>query len=256
MLIPKDIEAIELGMNPDDNSLKGSMRSKDWLLVACKGGVVSMIEAAQESDSGLQNRMHEFASTLYHEARHAQQFFWVLAMMQQFPDDYNELPHILRFWEKVQPEKILKLAATTPVPDEPSARAGLKRMVVGMYYWQLTRTAALNKQRPPDKPGFFSDLLPTELPLARKAAYDILQNVGLGGLSIDVDAMAQGKDGSTGYRTQPWEEDSFACDEVVRRLWGGDHGDLLPAPGFCTKALEFAIRPRYNAAPGEAGHAN
>jgi hypothetical protein len=80
--------------------------------------------------------------------------------------------------------------------------------------------------------------------------------VGLGGLSIDVDAMAKAEGGGAGYRMQPWEEDSFVCDELVKRLWSGDPGNLLPEPGFCTTALRYAIQARGNGASGAASHAN
>jgi type VI secretion system secreted protein VgrG len=254
--IPRDPEAKELGLNPDDKDLKGVMRSFDWLLVACKGGVTSMIDAARTGDAdGLKTRIREFASTLYHEARHGQQFFWVAAMAQQFPDAYKDLPNIRSFWKSAMPSRVFELAGATPVPDEPSARAGLHRMVVGMYYWQLTRVEA-NIKRNPRKLFEFADILPTELPLARKAAYDLLENVGLGGLSIDVDAMAKGEGGGAGYRMQPWEEDSFVCDELVKRLWSGDPDSLLPEPGFCTTALRYAVQARGNGASGAASHAN
>jgi type VI secretion system secreted protein VgrG len=255
ILVPTDAGARQLGINPEDKDLKGLMRANDWLLIATKAGVMSIINAARRSDIELQDPLCAFASTLYHEARHAQQFFWVLATMQQFPADYDDLPNIRRFWKAVVPARIFQLAAVTPVPDEPSARAGLKRMVVGMYYWQLSRADAANK-RNPDKPAYLADVLPTEIPLARKAAYDLLQNVGLGGLSIDVDAMAKGDAGSAGYRMQPWEEDSFVCEEVVKRLWRGDSGNFLPTPGFCTAALEYGVKFRNSAARGETGNAN
>lgn len=256
LLIPTDARSRDLGMNPEDKALKGQMRSFDWLLVACKGGVTSMLEAAKSSDSDeLAERIREFASTMYHEARHAQQFFWVAAMVQQFSDDYKALPAIQRFWKSALPFEIFQLAATTRVPDEPSARAGLHRMVIGMYYWQLMRADTAIK-RNPGQPNTLTDILPTELPRARKAAYDLLEHVGLGGLSIDVDAMAKGEGGSAGYRMQPWEEDSFVCDELVKRLWSGDPGNLLPEPGFCTTALTYAVGSRNNAAPGNASRAN
>ncbi len=80
--------------------------------------------------------------------------------------------------------------------------------------------------------------------------------MGLGGLSIDVDAMAKAKGGGAGYYMQPWEEDSFACDELVKRLCSGDPDNLLPEPGFCTTALRYAVRARRNGTPGGISHAN
>jgi len=65
----------------------------------------------------------------------------------------------------------------------------------------------------------------------------------LGGTPIDVDRMALGAEGSYGYRMRPWEEDSFACDEVVKALWNGSRAAaVLPQPGFCTRAFGLATR--------------
>ena len=58
-----------------------------------------------------------------------------------------------------------------------------------------------------------------------------------------------------GYCIQPWEEESFVCDELVKRLWSGD-SDHLPEPGFCTTALRYAVRARGNGTSGAASHAN
>jgi type VI secretion system secreted protein VgrG len=251
IMILRDKEARELGMDPDDENLKGVMRLNDWWLVACKGGVTSMINVANKGTAEeLSDCVRDFASTLFHEARHAQQFFWAAAMAQQFPQDYPTLPHLARYWRENLPPAIAQLAATTPVPDEPSARAGIHRMVVGMYYWQLTFVAQANQRRP-HEPGYLSNILPTELSSARKAAHDLLQHVGLGGQPIDVDAMARGPSGGGGYRMRPWEEDSFVCDELVKRLWRGAADSLLPEPGFCTAALTHALAVRDGVTPGD-----
>lgn len=270
ILIPKDEEAMKLGINPEDPDLRGVMRGNDWLLVIAKGGILPIIGAAQRGEDTSVS-VRELASTLYHEARHAQQYFWLAAMVQQFPSDYAHLPTLQKFWKDVFAAGVMQRATATPVPDEPSARVGLHRMAIGMYYQLLTSIDQANhretkrrstmaperrRELEREKPLYLAQALPTELPLARKAAYDLLQDVGLGGLSIDVDAMAQDSDGSAGYRTRPWEEDSFACEEVVKQLWRGDVGGLLPEPGFCTNALRYALRARADGGvPGKAGHA-
>jgi len=78
--------------------------------------------------------------------------------------------------------------------------------------------------------------------------------VCLGGVSIDVDRMAQGAGGSPGYRMQPWEEDSFVRDELVKRLWVGGDAAVLPDPGFCTNNLRYAIQQ--SGGQGGDGHAH
>ncbi|MGJ7512687.1 hypothetical protein ACSFBL_35260, partial [Variovorax sp. GT1P44] len=239
VLIPNDQEAKDLKLadfgNPD---LKGIMRPKDWLLVGYKGGVISIITEAKDGED-ITNAVRDFASTMYHEARHAQQFFWTAALVQQHAGDYAHLPHIQQVWDDFMPKKYLQVAARTPLPDEPSARVGLHRMCIAMYYWLLCHYDSQNKLQP-NKPGYMADILPTEIPLARKAAYELLQDVGLGGKPIDVDQMAKGAAGSFGYRMRPWEEDSFVCDEVVKQLWSGNAGAGLPRPGFCTRVFDIA----------------
>jgi len=253
ILIPRDEKAKELDI-PDDPNLKGLMRPKDWLLAACKSGVTSIIDAANGGHD-VSNAAREFASTLYHEARHAQQDFWIAALLQQHAGDYAHLPHVHRVWGGFMLDKCLRIAAATPLPDEPSARVGLHRMLVGKYYWLLCHYDSVNK-RQAAKPGYLADILPNEIPLARKAAYELLQDVGLGGTPIDVDRMARDADGSYGYRMRPWEEDSFACDDVVKALWSSGHvGAVLPRPGFCTRAFGLATHSPQNQ-PGGAANAH
>jgi len=265
-IIPNDERAKKLGINPDDLGLKGQMRAKEWLLVVCKGGVVSIVAAAKR-DEDVSALVRDLVGTLYHEARHAQQFFWVVALLLQFPDDYAHLPNIRRLWQNSIAEDKWLLAGKTPVPDEPSARVGLHRMLIGMYYWQLKAQAKFIKQAQarqmadpnyPQGPVFFADVIETELPLARKAAYDLLQNVGLGGMPIDVDRMADNDNGGEGYRMRSWEEDGFACDEIIKGLWSGNNGGVLPESGFCTKPFELASRGVQQRGDdrGEQGHAH
>lgn len=52
--------------------------------------------------------------------------------------------------------------------------------------------------------------------------------------------MATGVPGGLGYRMRPWEEDNFACEEVVKHLWNGAPGAALPQPGFCTRLFDLA----------------
>ncbi|MFP5472257.1 MAG: hypothetical protein ACLGJD_01350, partial [Gammaproteobacteria bacterium] len=164
---------------------------------------------------------------------------WMSALVQQHPFDYVHLPNIHLVWATLMPPKYHALAAKTPLPNEPSALVGLHRMVIAMYYQLLCYFDSANKKKP-DRPGYLPDVLRTEIPLARKAAYELLQDVGLGGKPIDVDQMAMAEPGSLGYRMRPWEEDSFACEEVVKHLWNGAPGAALPQPGFCTRLFDIA----------------
>ncbi|WP_234194422.1 type VI secretion system Vgr family protein, partial [Pseudacidovorax sp. NFM-22] len=237
--IPTDEEAQALGLTDFENvDLKGVMRPTDWLLVGYKGGLLSILAAAN-GGGDVGDAVREFASTLYHEARHAQQYFWMSALVQQHPLDYVHLPNIQLIWATLMPQEYREVAAKTPLPNEPSALVGLHRMVIAMYYQLLCYYDSANKKKP-DRPGYLPDVLRTEIPLARKAAYELLQDVGLGGKPIDVDQMATAEPGSLGYRMRPWEEDSFACEEVVKHLWNGAPGAALPPPGFCTRLFDIA----------------
>ncbi|MEM5429906.1 type VI secretion system tip protein VgrG [Cupriavidus oxalaticus] len=188
------------------------------------------------------------ADALYHEARHCQQEFWMAALMQQFPQDYARVPHMQEFYREFFHKGVFTLAAKQAIPKDPLVLRGLHRMLAGHYYWLLAglREGRLEyKARNPGVPLFGDAFYDAELQAARQFAYDLLQTVGAGGVSINVDTMVNH---DTGYRAQLHEDDAFVCGEVVQSYWDSRNGTpLLRNPGTCTR--EFS-----EAAGGTGGH--
>lgn len=85
-------------------------------------------------------------------------------------------------------------------------------------------------------------------PRARQAAYDLLQAVGGGGISINVDTMVNH---DTGYRAQLHEDDAYVCGNAVQAYWDSADGvPLLHNPGVCTREFAEATRQQGNGTHG------
>ena len=187
-------------------------------------------DGAAEFRRTLTHSVRELAKTLYHEARHCQQSFWINAMVQQQPQNFAQTPKISK-WPAVSAAQsddalaAIKLAAKLAVPDEPSALIGIKRMAIGEYLrevsvWQASRWY----------PSFAPDeaSLAKEVSSARSAAVDLLQNAGLGGTPIDVDKMAAEPYAQMlDYAGRPWEDDAFFCETVAGGYWDFFSGKAL-----------------------------
>ncbi len=188
--------------------------------------------------------IRELAKTLYHEARHCQQAFWVYAMAQQQPQNFPDTPAIMQ-WPTIAAGRYAEgraaaaLAAEASIPDEPTALIGIKRMAVGQYLWTLNlwRQANWYPSYAPNKAD-----LEHEYANARKAAIDLLQHIGIGGTSIDVDKMvAQPYELRADYTGRPWEDDAFYCEQLTGNYWDGSTLELVAADQ-CSRAHELASR--------------
>ncbi|MBN3779988.1 hypothetical protein G3O06_20850 [Burkholderia sp. Ac-20345] len=244
---------------------QGVFKPNDWSLILNAEQLAPMfrIEAVADANSG--NRpaqlgpLKVFADTLYHEARHCQQWFWMYALVQQHPDNFEMLPKIARWPDAVsggnpepgrsrfqQARDVVALAASQEIPSDPAALASLKRMAIGEYVYTLNvwRHATV-----PYVPAYLADVagLENEFQGARKLATDLLQRVGIGGTSIDVDAMvAEPSRCYCDYTARPWENDAFVCGDMASAYWDAELGLALktyPADQ-CSHAYELADRAR------------
>jgi type VI secretion system secreted protein VgrG len=220
-----------------------------WQIVITRKTIEDVLAAwGKTGNDSLDAKLKLLADVLYHEARHCQQEFWMAALLQQFPQDYARVPHMQEFYEEYFHKGVFKLASKQPVPQDALVLRGLHRMLVGHYYWMLAglRQGRLDyKTRNPGGPLFGDEFYDAELIRARQFAYDLLQTVGAGGVSINVDTMVNH---DTGYRAQLHEDDAFICGAAVQAYWDSRDGvPLLHNPGTCTR--EFS-----EAAGGAGGH--
>ncbi|MDB5834147.1 MAG: type secretion protein ImpA, partial [Caballeronia sp.] len=204
-------------------------------------------EAAADFKRTVTQSVRELAKTLYHEARHCQQSFWINAMVQRQPQNFEGTANIAK-WPVVSAgdgkvaRTAIALAASTPIPDEPSALIGIKRMAIGEYLREVKVWEAA-RWYPPYAPDETS--LAQEVANARIAAVSLLQNTGMGSTPIDVDKMAaepyaQMQD----YAGRPWEDDAFFCEEVAGGYWNlfsGQAFRTLPADQ-CSPAYVLASK--------------
>jgi hypothetical protein len=244
---------------------QGAFAVNDWSLRLNAGMLKAMFgikasEVAPASDAA--NRADQieplriFADTLYHEARHCQQWFWIYALVQQHPDNFASTPNIVQ-WPMAlasgsnedpwvgQASPVVTLAAKHPIPPDPVALASLKRMAVAQYLYTLNLWR--HNKAGVYYPSFIRTVreLDDEIQRARAQAIDLLQHVGLGGNAIDVDAMVSERGRCyCDYTARPWENDAFFCGEMATTYWksaANPHRALdIHAVDQCSRAYEYA----------------
>ncbi|WP_157662781.1 hypothetical protein [Burkholderia ubonensis] len=264
--IPIDAVPINMGLIGSSRSAQGQQgvfTPNDWSLTLNAEQLAPMFRtgatvAADDGDRATQlGALKMFADTLYHEARHCQQWFWIYALVQQHPDNFETLPHIAK-WPAALPgdglgdnrydqaHAVISLAANQAIPTEPTTLASLKRIAIGQYVYTLN---IWRHATGPYVPPYLTNVaaLEDEFQRARALAMDLLQNVGMGGTSIDIDAMvAEPSRCYYDYTVRPWENDAFVCGDMASAYWDAELGLALrtyPADQ-CSHAYELADRAR------------
>ena|GEM_PF-1779443 len=203
-----------------------------------------------------------FANSIYHECRHCQQSFWIFALVQanEYADTFNAIPNIAK-WPGIaaltdKAKAIVNLAADYKFEsDEPTVFASLTRMAVAQYLYTLA--IWLNAYPQTDaqmkRPRFYPPFAPNAVTLqaeygrVRTLAIDLLQYVGIGGTSIDVDAMVQEfpQCSLSAYSSRPWENDAFVCGDMETSYWNAGTGLALKtySSDWCSHAYRFNYDP-------------
>ncbi|MFT4067897.1 hypothetical protein [Paraburkholderia sp.] len=234
--IPREAIPTAMGLYMPSSSRsrgeQGAFTPNSWSLLLNAGMLEAMFRikanevtpVSNGSDRNDQLRpLKVFADTLYHEARHCQQWFWIFALVQQHPGNFSAISNIARWPRTILDERqsqslvIAGLTAKHSVPVDPAALISLTRMAVGQYLYTLN--IWLNAgYHPAFAPN--ANALNDEVRRARSMAIDLLQHVGIGGTSIDVDAMvAEPSRCYCDYTARPWENDAFFCGETASAYW-------------------------------------
>ncbi|MDR5748023.1 type VI secretion system tip protein TssI/VgrG [Caballeronia sp. LZ029] len=202
-------------------------------------------EALQPKADALE-ALKDFVDTIYHEARHGQQSFWVFAMMQQQKANFPKTPKI-DLWPGIvvrgqrEAARIVELAKQQPIPDDMLALAGIKHMAVGLYVWYLGMWKT-SKWFPIPIANNDAELS-EEYQAAFEQATEVLRNVGAGGAQIDVDNMVY-EHTNEGYRGRPWEDDAFYCGENAGDYWMSGEASNDMSDNRCSRAYAFAYHAR------------
>ncbi|WP_322052320.1 hypothetical protein [Paraburkholderia bannensis] len=206
--------------------------------------------------------LKQFADTLYHEARHCQQYFWAYALIIQHPENFPGFTEISKFpaltaTEYMRGSDLARVAVNSAskasIPDDVAACISLKRMAVGIYL-QNVHFWIKGEFWPP----YFQNLDETKkhYEIVRSTAIDLLHNVGLGGTPIDVDAMVEQRSGCTcswDYSGRPWENDAFFCGDMATAYWKTKFGLALHthAEDQCSQDYERDYRHKPSAGTNE-----
>ncbi|NIE66430.1 type VI secretion system Vgr family protein [Burkholderia sp. Ax-1719] len=187
------------------------------------------IEAEKTNEGGSSRDVLSWAAsglakTIFHEARHCQQTFWITSLFFSYPQDYAQY-HGMEFMFKavIKPEQ-LKVASTTPFPSDERVKVGIHRMLIFYYWW---RVASLK-----DTAGWE--------PLA--GDFDRIQQdiCTLRGATPEQAAKMAKRE--TGYYTHYHEEDAFATEYAVDQYWNTPNGAFVLNPGVCTKQYEQQLK--------------
>jgi type VI secretion system secreted protein VgrG len=194
-----------------------------WVIAVNDSEIARIIERKNDQAT-LDKSLGAFADTLYHEARHCQQYFWMFSMLQHFPEDYSDLPNIGKLYASSTLKSAFLAARSVSLPNDHRVHIGLHRMLVFHYYWLSSYMQ--------DKPGW--EYAKRDIPLAQKKVCELLNVSG-----ETAHKMTQFE---TGYRSQFHEEDAYACAEVVQAYWKDSGNPLIRNPGTCTAQYVDALR--------------
>ncbi|WP_458766832.1 hypothetical protein [Cupriavidus basilensis] len=208
----------------------GVQQCNPWTFLMNPSLIQEICESQEPSSRDM--KLCLLAATIYHEVRHSQQFFWMLAMVKQFPGDYPGLTLMPEVFPEIYEKELRSLAAATPVPEEPTARIAIKRLVISYYYALLHLQLSTLKNRR-DAPSQQIAEYEHELAVCEQQVADLLLHVGRNGRPIDYKKLP---DRGVGYRLRPWEDDAFACDFVVGQQW---FGRALPEPDRCNQFYDL-----------------
>ncbi|MEI7298132.1 type VI secretion system tip protein VgrG, partial [Paraburkholderia tropica] len=173
-------------------------------------------------------RLRGLATTIYHEARHCQQRFWMMSLYGTYPDDYKQFPGIAAMFKTTTQEDILTLAEKQQFPRNDLVKIGVHRMLIFQYWWFIVVNREAGVGYEPWKPAF-ADADKVQAEVAKMRGVTLEQ------------ALAMGQRDEPGYYTHYHEEDAFATEIAVMQYWDNpDHADLVN-PGTCTRHYRHAL---------------
>ncbi|WP_321887082.1 type VI secretion system Vgr family protein [Paraburkholderia bannensis] len=192
--------------------------ARKWTLAI---NLLSITSIAQSTDpSAKRGPMQRLANTIYHEARHCQQKFWMISLFETHPDDYIEFKNLDNYYRTCVNPIPLEIAKGTKFPDDALVRIGVHRMLVFDYYW-----AMVNAESPTTE--FLTD-------------FDAAQDAVCRLLNITPEVAKARALYTTGYRSHLHEEDAYACGDIVDCYWMDR--DYFPGPGVCTEDYVKTIK--------------
>jgi len=206
-------------MRPD---VSASFIGTYWA-IAIQEREIKKIVSSSNNTTALDGALKAFADLLYHEARHCQQTFWMMALLQQHSGDYAMFSQAMPVYGENMPRDVLDKAQKTRLPDDARVMAGLHRMLIFHYYWMISYMQ--NQPR-----GAY---VKPDVPIAQAEVCKLLR--------VSPETAAKMVSFEDGYRSQLHEEDAYACAEVVQAYWDRPDRAFVRNPGTCTGEYDASL---------------
>ncbi|MCA8295688.1 type VI secretion system tip protein VgrG [Burkholderia sp. AU30198] len=202
--------------------VSASFSTLKWTIVIQEAEIAKVI-AATKNDALLDGALKALADTLYHEARHCQQTFWMIALFRQHAADYAAFSHAMQVYEDSVLKSVSKLADKVKIPDDARVATGLHRMLVFHYYWMISYMQ--------NQTG--GAYVKPDVPIAQAEVCKLLR--------VSPETAARMVSFEEGYRSQLHEEDAYACAEVVQAYWDRPDRAFVRNPGTCTGDYDASL---------------
>ncbi|KVP53401.1 type IV secretion protein Rhs [Burkholderia ubonensis] len=207
-------------MRPD---VSAAFNMQYWTMVIREVEIAKIIAVADNAVD-LDGMLKAFADTLYHEARHCQQTFWMMALLQQHGGDYAAFSQIHAIYQSYTHEDVYDATQKINIPDDNLVATGLHRMLIFHYYWMISHLQ--------DQTG--GAYVKPDVPIAQAEVCTLL--------NVSPETAAKMVSFEDGYRSQLHEEDAYACAGVVQDYWDRPDHALVFNPGTCTARYADALR--------------
>ncbi|MBN3772430.1 type VI secretion system Vgr family protein [Burkholderia sp. Se-20378] len=211
--------AAKYNMRPD---VSASFVGNYWAIGIQEREIAKIVKSSNNA-TALDGTLKSFADLLYHEARHCQQTFWMMALLQQHPSDYAMFSQAMRVYDDSVRKDVFFAAEKTRLPDDARVMAGLHRMLVFHYYWMISHMQ--------NQTG--GTYMKPDVPIAQAEVCKLLR--------VSPETAAKMVRYEEGYRSQLHEEDAYACAEVVQAYWDRPGRAFVRNPGTCTGGYDASL---------------
>lgn len=207
-------------MRPD---VSASFIGSRWSIAIQEREITKIISSSNNA-TVLDGSLQAFADLLYHEARHCQQTFWMMALLQQHPIDYAMFSKAINIYKTNIRKDVFEVAEKTRLPDDTRVMTGLHRVLVFHYYWTISYMQ--------NQTGG-ADVKP-DVQIAQAEVCKLLR--------VSPETAAKMVSFEEGYRSQLHEEDAYACAEVVQAYWDRPDRAFVRNPGTCTGEYDASLK--------------
>ncbi|KWC48044.1 type IV secretion protein Rhs [Burkholderia ubonensis] len=203
--------------------VSASFSTKYWVIVVAEAEIKKIVAISNDANT-LDGQLKTLADTLYHEARHCQQMFWMAALLQRHKNDYAKFSQIIKVYKDNLPDDIFSTIEKIQIPDDERVVVGLHRMLAFHYYWMISYIQ--------DQVG--GAYVKPDVPIAQAEVCKLL--------NVPPETAAKMASFKEGYRSHLHEEDAYACAGVVQDYWDRSDRAFVFNPGTCTDKYVDALR--------------